>query len=88
MRVKPDAVNLWTAEQVEKLGNIKFKGPGFYLGNEYTLLVVPNIEIMVPFDVFVWDQDTEFNCHWYGCKLQDTIFAIAIPLQFDGRTPS
>ena len=70
----PDWKEIWTMEEMEKeLNNFKFDGPGFYMTNTDTVLVIPyNLDIenknlmwlrpwskLFLFEVFVWNSRFE-----------------------------
>ncbi len=78
MQIIPDWSNVWTAEEAEKeLKGFEFKGPGWYVDPDESLLVVP----MVVSDHTWrqrWPKDAKFRfCH-YG-PFHETMFSATWP---------
>jgi len=65
-----------TKDQLEEqLKSFTFDGPGFYLTNHDTLLVVPcGFDIENPW-IHKWSKETIFTAYIFNCEFKDTIFS-------------
>lgn len=62
---RPDSTNLWTASEAQlELTGFKFSGPGWYVTDTETILVIPAEEVENPF-IQSWPASTRFFFYFY-----------------------
>lgn len=86
-QVRPDWGGRYTAKEAERqLKNFEFKGPGAYLTETDTLIVVPVEVTNSPWQQ-CWPEAAVFEFNVYNCQFYETIFAVigSLPSRLDTR---
>lgn len=91
----PDWSHVWTSVEAEdQLEGFKFHGPGFYLTDTDTIVVVPLGSRLGPMgeERKLWSaryqESEQFHFHCYNCPHYETLFSQMglIPVKLDART--
>ena len=81
MIAAPDWSLKGTAARLEdQLTGFKFKGPGFYIGQNEWMLVVPFEGTSL-----TWDSDTLFQAYMYTGSFAESALAYTLPVREDAR---
>ena len=89
-QLRPDWTMQGTGAEIERAigGDFRFSGPGFYLSETDTALVVPTGEIEPDITWRKdWPEEQQFDIYVYNCRSSHTIFStIAVaPVRVDNR---
>jgi hypothetical protein len=92
MQLTPDWRAFWRAEQFNReLHGLEFRGPGFYLDEGNTVLVIPQPPQNAATPSTVWNAEqpegTLYEVNVYNCNFRETIFAATAtaPIRYDTR---
>lgn len=84
---KPDWDSIWTAEEAKKeLTGFKFRGPGWYIGDNSVFLVFPVGEVVNPW-IQEWSEDQRFYFMCYDSRNPANAFdsIVNAPVRQDER---
>jgi hypothetical protein len=94
VQMHPDWTQDYASSQeleVDMMGHLNFRGPGLYLSDTDTLLVIPNRPDGDPTLDNIWNAEqpegTRWTVHVWNCPFSETIFLAMgrVPVRMDGR---